>query len=289
MEGLTLTLEDLVRMTTDLPTLPVAAIAVIHETESPTASAQSVATKLSQDQSLTVRVLRLANSAFYGLSRKVMDPQEAIVVLGMRCVRNLSIVASTYPWMSRPLKGYCLGPRELWAHSFGVAVGAQMVAKRGRCADSDAAFTAGLLHNIGKVALSVWLENKMVGMIEIAEQAGIPFDEIERKVLGYDHAEVGAHLAEKWNLPVALVTAIAYHHRPGAIEPSSPLTDCVHVGDYLAMSMGLGLSGEGLRYVFDSASLDRLGLGSDDLDELTLDFITSYNQHEKLFEEVLVA
>ena len=285
----TLSLEDLVARTTDLPTLPVAALAVMREAESSTASAQSVSHILQQDQSLTVRVLRLANSAFYGLSRRVLDPQEAVVILGMRSVRNLAIVAGTYPWLAKPLQGYCLGPNELWAHSFGVAVGAQLVASRTSNTDADAAFTAGLLHNIGKVALSVWLEGKMAGLLDIAERAGLAFDEIERKMLGYDHAEVGAHLAEKWNLPSALVAPIRYHHRPAAADPSSRLVDAVHVGDYLAMSIGLGLSGEGLRYSFDGTCLDRLGITSDDLDELSLDFITSYNQHEKLFEDAVPA
>ena len=285
----TLSLDDLVARTTDLPTLPVAAVAVMKEAESATASAQSVAHILQQDQSLTVRVLRLANSAFYGLSRRVLDPQEAVVILGMRSVRNLAIVAGTYPWLAKPLQGYCLGPNELWAHSFGVAVGAQLVASRTSNQNADAAFTAGLLHNIGKVALNVWLEGKMAGLLDIAERAGLAFDEIERKMLGYDHAEVGAHLGEKWNLPPALVAPIRYHHRPSAADPSSRLVDAVHVGDYLAMSIGLGLSGEGLRYSFDGTCLDRLGLNPDDLDELSLDFITSYNQHEKLFEDAVLA
>jgi putative nucleotidyltransferase with HDIG domain len=289
MEANTITLDDIIHKTTDLPTIPAATLAVMHEAESSTSSAQSVARKLSQDQSLTARVLRLANSAFYGLSRKVMDPQEAVVVLGMRSIRNLAIVASTYPWLVRPLKGYQIGPNDLWAHSFGVAIGASMVAKRSDAADPDAAFTAGLLHNIGKLAMSVWLENKMAALNDVAERAAIPFDEIERKMLGYDHADVGAHLAEKWNLPVPLVTAIKYHHRPSEVAPPSPLTDCVHIGDYLAMSMGLGLSGEGLRYVFDKSTLSRLGLTEADIDELVLDFITAYNQHEKLFEEAVAA
>ncbi len=283
----TLSLDDLCARTTDLPTLPAAAIGVMREAESSTASAQSVSRILQQDQSLTVRVLRLANSAFYGLSRKISDPQEAVVVLGMRSVRNLAIVAGTYPWLAKPLTGYCLGPHELWAHSFGTAVGAQLVAKRKNNIDADVAFTAGLLHNIGKVALSIWLEGKMAGLLDIAERAGLPFDEIERKMLGYDHADVGAHLAENWNLPGVLVNSIRYHHRPSSADPFDPYLDAVHVGDYLAMSIGLGLSGEGLRYAFDGSTLDRLGISSSELDELSLDFITAYNQHEKLFEEVV--
>jgi HD-like signal output (HDOD) protein len=260
MSASTLTLEDLVSKTSDLPSLPAAAVAVMRETDSPTGTAQSIARYLSQDQALTARILRLANSAYYGLARQIMDVSDAVVVLGMRCIRNLCMVASTYPWMIKPLKGYGLGPREMWTHSFAVAVGAQLIASRSRSSISDQAFTAGLLHNLGKVALSIWLEDKLAGMLAIACREGMTFDQVERKVLGFDHCDVGAHMGEVWNLPKPLVEAMKFHHNPNACEPHSPLVDCVHVADYLTMSMGLGLGGDGLRYDFQEEALLRLGL-----------------------------
>jgi HD-like signal output (HDOD) protein len=281
----TLTLEDIVAKTSDLPSLPAAALAVMRETDSPTGTAQSIARYLSQDQALTARILRLANSAYYGLARQIMDVPDAVVVLGMRCIRNLCMVASTYPWMTKPLKGYGLGPREMWTHSFAVAVGSQLVAQRARTSMSDQAFTAGLLHNLGKVALSIWLEEKLAGMLAIACREGLTFDQVERKVLGFDHCDVGAHMGEVWNLPKPLIEAMKYHHNPNACEPTSQLVDCVHVADYLTMSMGLGLGGDGLRYDFQEEALVRLDLTPECFDELAEEFIVSYEQHEKLFED----
>lgn len=281
----TLTLEDIVQKTSDLPSMPTAVLAVMREADSPTGSSQSVGRHLAQDQALSARVLRLANSAYYGLQRQVMDVPEAVVVLGMRCVRNLCVVASTYPWMSRPLSGYALGPQEMWTHSFAVAVGAQLAAERSQKVSSDAAFTAGLLHDIGKVAMSIWLENKLQAMHTLASRAGMSFDSIERKVLCYDHAEVGAHLGEKWNLPKPLLTAIHYHHQPNNAPESSPLADCVHVGDFLAMSMGYGLGGDGLSYDFQGETMERLGLIVDGLDDLAVAFVASYERHEQMFTQ----
>jgi putative nucleotidyltransferase with HDIG domain len=281
----TLTIEDIVSRTVDLPTLPAAALAVMRETESATGSAQSVGKYLAQDGALAARVLRLANSSYYGLSRTVLDVSEAVVVLGMRNVRNLALVASTYPWMNKPLKGYALAPNEMWRHSFGVAVAASLTAEKSRKVSTEEAFVAGLLHDLGKSAISVWLENKLPAMLKIAEREGLPFDAVERKVLGYDHMEVGAHMAENWNLPQTLVEVMRYHHRPQDLKPSNPMVDCVHVGDYLAGSMGFGLGGDGLGYQFDEESLDRLGLKVDDLDSLADAFMVSYDQHERLFEE----
>lgn len=281
----TLTLQDIVSKTSDLPSLPVAALAVMRETDNANGTAQSVARAMTQDQSLTARVLRLANSAYYGLSRQVMDIPEAVVVLGMRCIRNLAMVASTYPWMVKPLPGYDLGPSQMWTHSFAVAVGAQLVAKKSRSAAEDQAFTAGLLHNLGKVALSVWLENKLVAMMNYAIRENMTFDQVERKILGYDHTEVGAYIAESWNLPKPLVEAMRYHHSPSACEPTNPLVDCVHVGDYLSMCLGLGLGGDGMRYDFQEDVLDRLKLSFDELDELASEFAEAFEAHQRMFQE----
>jgi len=108
---------------------------------------------------------------------------------------------------------------------------------------------------------------------------------VERKVLGYDHMEVGAHMAASWNLPQTLVDVMRYHHCPSEADPKSLMVDCVHVGDYLAGSMGFGLGGDGLGYQFDETALARIGLGLEDLDSLADAFMVSYDQHERLFED----
>ncbi|MBS1724940.1 MAG: HDOD domain-containing protein [Armatimonadetes bacterium] len=285
----TISIEDIVKRTPDLPSLPAAALKVMKETESSTSNAHSIAQILAQDQALSARVLRLANSAYYGLTRKVTNLQESVVVLGMRCVRNLCMVAATYPWMSRKLDGYCLGPRELWTHSFGTALGAQLIARISKKCDEDQAFTAGLLHDIGKVALSVWLENKTSLVVKYAEQVGVSFDQAERKVLGYDHCEVGEYLALNWNLPEEIVMAVRWHHEPGNSPTAQAIVDCVHLGIYLTMAMGFGLGGDGLHYRFCEESLARLGIAEKDLDEVTDTFIVGYEEYEKLFAELAAA
>src|SRR5262249_1915523 len=155
---------------------------------------------------------------------------------------------STFPWLSRPIEGYALGPGQLWAHALGTAVGASLVAERSRRASPDLAFTAGLLHDIGKLAMSVWLERKIPALLKISEIEETPFDAVERRVLGYDHTEVGAHLGERWNLPQELIEAMRWHHRPDEAPLNPALVDCVHIADYLSMAMGLGIGGDGLRY-----------------------------------------
>lgn len=284
-----ITLQEIVEQTTDLPSVPAAAIRVIQETDSANSTAAHIAATLAQDQSLTVRILRLANSAYFGLSRRVDDLTEAVVVLGMRNVRNLAMVACSYPWMVRPLKGYALGPRQLWSHSFSMAVGAQLVAREARLPNDDVAFTSGLLADIGKSALSVWLEDKLAALIVYATREGLTFDEAERKVLGYDHAEVGEYLAHQWNFPDSITQVIRYHHQPSQLVVTDPIVDCVHVGDYLTMVMGYGLGGDGLQYGFDLLALERLRLTTEHLDRITDEFVSAHDHYELMFQELQAA
>lgn len=281
-----LSLQDIVKRSNDLPTMPAAALAAMREADNPAGTARTVAEHVSHDQALSARVLRLSNSAYYGLTKQVTDLQEAVVVLGMRSVRNLAVVAASYPWMVKPLKGYMLEPIAMWKHSFGVAVGAQLVAKQYKVGDPDLAFTAGLLHNIGKVAMSVWLDNKVTAMLKLAMKDNLTFDEVERKLLGYDHTEVGAYLAEMWNLPDSLIRPIRFHHNPDALSPTDPIVDCVHVADVLSMMMGYGIGGDGLHYNLSQGACERLGLSETDIESLSADFVASYELHEKMIEEM---
>ncbi len=280
----TLTLEDIVAKTADLPTMPAAALAVMNETQKATCSAQSVARCLLQDQALSSRILRLANSSFYGMSRQVSTAQESVVILGMRVIRNLAIVASTYPWLQKSLTGYGLDANALWAHSFAVGVASQTIAERTRQADPSEAFVAGLLHNMGKLALNSWIENKIVPMIALCAREDLPFDAIERKVLGYDHADVGAHLAKSWNLPAPLTRAIGFHHRPLEAPAGEKLASIVHLADHFATSFGIGPGGDSFRYEFFGEVLDILSIPEGDTDVLAHDFLMAFERHEKLFE-----
>lgn len=282
----TVTIEQIVSKTTDLPTIPAAAIKVMRESQSSSASAASVAKIIVTDQALSARVLRLANSAFYGLSRRIVDLPEAVVVLGMKTVKNLALVAGTYSWMQRPVTGYCLGPAEMWRHAFGTAVASQLVASASRKAPEDVAFTAGLLHDLGKVALSVWIEDKLGAIMLYANREGIAFDEAERRVLGYDHCQVGFHLGTNWNLPEEICEAALHHHSPSMATAHQAIVDCVHVGDYICSAMGLGLGGDGMQYRFDETCLDRLGLTQESIDKLTDEFIERFEEYESLFKDM---
>jgi putative nucleotidyltransferase with HDIG domain len=281
-----LTLEDIVDNTPDLPALPAATLAVMRESQAANSTAHSVARYLSQDQALTARVLRLANSAFYGMHRKVSSADEAVVVLGMRAVRNLAMIASTYHWMDKPLKGYSLAPHEFWEHSLSTAVAAQVIAQNLVCGSSELAFTCGLLHDLGKVAISAWFENRTVTLSAIAAKLDLTLNEAEQRVLGFDHQEVGGRMAETWNLPKAMVEAIRYHHCPNECESDNRVVDVVHLADYLSSTTEITThGGGGLHFNLDPSSLARLGIELGEVEGLANEFVTQYQSYEKLFVE----
>ena len=138
---------------------------------------------------------------------------------------------------------------------------------------------------MGKLALNIWIENKIVPLIALCERESLPFDAIERKVLGFDHTDVGAHLAQQWNLPATLVTAIQCHHRPMEAPEGEYLSHVVHLGDHLATSFGIGQGGDSFRYEFFDEVLEVLELPQQDADVVADIFLTAYDKHHKLFQE----
>lgn len=270
----------------DLPALPVGVTKVIQLTNSSDATANDIAQVLATDQSLTARVLRLANSALFGMPRGVTSLKEAVVLLGLKNIRNLALLAGAMPWLSRPLPGYEMPQRALMMHAFGVATGAKMAAKLAKLPDAESAYIAGLLCDIGKFALSASLEGEIASMIQFGLAAGMTFDEIEVKVLGFSHAEVSARLGEKWNLPADITTCLRWHHDPQSAPEFEKLVACVHIGDFLTNTCGLGLGGDGLMYNFDETAFQILNISTDDLDVIINEFVVAYEMQEAALEEL---
>ncbi len=279
-------IDALVQFCPDLPALPAGVLKVMELTNSSDATASDIAQVISTDQALTARVLRLANSALFGMPRSVTSLKEAVVILGLKNVRNLALLAGALPWLSRPLPGYEMPQKALMMHAFGVATGAKMAAKLAKLPDSESAYIAGLLCDIGKFALSSSLEGDIASMIQFGLDAGMTFDEIEVKALGFSHAEVSARMAEKWNLPQDITTCLRWHHDPQSAPEFKKLTACVHIGDFLTNTCGLGLGGDGLMYNFDETAFQILNISADDLDVIINEFVVAYEVQEAMLLEI---
>lgn len=196
--------------------LPATATAILKRSNSPDATAKDLALILARDQALSARVLKVANSAFYGLRRQVASVNDAAILLGMRTVRNLALTASMTGLGVKPVTGYGLPRGELFSHSIVMAQTANHLSRETNKSIPDEAYTAGLLHDLGKLVLADHVAQKVEAIKEAALRDNISFAQAERGVLGLDHAEIAAVLADKWELPEFLGHAIRLHHGLGA-------------------------------------------------------------------------
>lgn len=263
----TVQVEELVARVEDLPVLPVIVGQVMRLTEDPDSTAADLNGVIGQDQALTAKILRLANSAYYGFPRRIGTITEAVILLGFNTIRNLVLTASVSQVLEREAPGYGLAKGELWRHALTSAMAARLLARKVRYRGAEEAFVAGLLHDIGKLILSHYVANSYEEIRQRVAEENVPFMVAEQAVLGFDHARVGGLVAEKWNLPEGLVEAICLHHEPRRAERNPPLVAFTHAGDALALMLGAGLGTDGLMYPLDGEAIAGAGLGEKTLEE----------------------
>ncbi|MCG8606059.1 HDOD domain-containing protein [bacterium] len=226
------------------------------------------------DASLTTEVLKVANSAAFFRGTSVTTVNRAVLVLGGMMVVGIAITASTAIIFQSPLEGYDSIAGEMWDHSLRCAVASRELAKFAKKpVPAGLAFTAGLLHDIGKSIISEFLSGHAEKMTSSCE-AGTVSDylEAERELVGTDHTQVGYSLAKHWGLPDVLSTAIKDHHSPSRVEDQyQPLVYAVHLGDVIAMMGGSGTGSDSLAYRIDLGYEDHFNVDREQLQEIMLD------------------
>ncbi len=250
-----------------LPPLPEAVQRVLALTASSKASAQEVAQAVATDQVLAGKVLRLANSAYYGLPRQVASVQQAVVVLGFGAIRQMIMAAGIHGLVQGPVSGYFMGKGDLWRHSLAAAWASGLLAQKAGLSQEEA-FTAGLMHDLGKLVLAKFLGTRYEQAVHLTRGEKMSFLEAERQLFNTDHAKVGGQVAAAWNLPPKLARAICGHHAPLEFGEGGLLAFVTHVADGLALSLGQGLGVDGLNYVFYPEAVARIGLSDRDLEEI---------------------
>jgi len=219
----------------DLPPLPSLVLELVESLGHEELSAAQLATKISQDQALAAKTLRLANSSFYGRGRRVGSVADAIGVLGLRTVRGVVTAAGLAGSFGRPAD---FDHDSFWRHSLASALCAQALASELGRDDAELAFTVGLLHDIGRLALASAFASAYAEVERWRREQDCSADVAERGVVGIDHAELGGLIARHWNFSPAIVDAIREHHAPPA-APGMTLTGIAHVADAVAHALGL--------------------------------------------------
>lgn len=263
-----ITLDELVEKVDEIPVFPQSVLRIIKLIEDPNTGAKDVEREIIKDQGLTTKILKLANSSYYGLSRNIKTVSEATVLLGFQAVKSMVLATSVGKVFDKELPGYALGKEDLWRQSQVCAITTRIVAKKARFPKADQAYTAGLLRDIGKVILDHYMTEQYEVIVQQVNSSKKSFLEVEQDVLGFDHGQVGARIAEKWHLPEDLVEAIATHHTPEKAVINPKMTAMVHVADVVVMMLGFHLGIDGMAYSFSKEAIELLKLDEVSLSEI---------------------
>lgn len=228
-------LAKLVAQLDKLPSMPGIYRRLVAELQSPEAGVDTIGSLIAQDPAMTSKILKLVNSSFFALKRTVTDPTQAAMILGISTIKSLVLSAHIFGQMSAHVPEELHLPA-LHIHSLAAAVCARrlMELQQGGKARAEEAFVAGLLHDVGRLAIAANLADDYQEAVLLAQRENVALVAAERQVLGACHAEVGAYLLGLWGLPDAVVQAVGSHHEPAAADPDEfTVLVCVHVANVL--------------------------------------------------------
>lgn len=271
----------------NLPPMPAMAVRLLEAANNPDVELSRVAQWIEKDPSMTANLLRLCNSPFYGMRREVTSVRQAASLLGMKQIVQIALTVLSSRYLGSAQSGYELGAGELWRSSLTSAIAAELLAEAVQYRDPSAAYTAGLLQDIGKIVLAEFVGDALPRIWKLIDEESLGFEAAERRVVGMDHAHVGALLLERWKFPAALVESVRTHHAPEEATVDPVLARISHLADALTMTVGMGLGADGMAYALEPEVFDALGLGeSSRIDALIEALAEKISQASSLFGAV---
>ena len=269
--------KKILRDVKDLPPMPKVVLKAQQMMADPDLDVKGVARLIETDQVITIKVLKLANSTYYGLSGKVSSIQHAFVVLGYKTMGQILSIASFSNFMGKSLPGYGFESEDLMRHSLAVALSSKVITEKIGSSLVNEAHTAGLIHDIGKVILDKYIIEKKEAFKTFLEDEQRTFLSAEKKIIGFDHAEIAFEICKKWNIPNAMTQAIKYHHYP-SFSQKDELPYILHLADYIATKSGGGYDSDDLLYQLEEGTMNYLGIGYKDVSTIMAEVIESMAQ-----------
>ena len=276
--------QEIIASIASVPPLPTASAEVIRLLRDPHVPSSKIAQAIEYDPSLTTNVLRLANSSFFGFPRSVSTVKDALFRLGTNQVFQMVVAATVGKMAQTPVRGYDLAGGVLWEHLIGTAIGTIKLAQALKLKVPSYTFTAALTHDVGKVVLGTFVEVNVEAIRTLAYKESMSFERAEMRVLGIDHAEVGAYLLEHWKLPKYLVDVVRCHHRPENFSGDPLVVNVVHVANVVCLMAGVGAGLDALGYRPSSRVMEQLGLQVKLLDEIVYAILNELMETRRLFK-----
>ncbi|MFN7181196.1 MAG: HDOD domain-containing protein [Planctomycetota bacterium] len=259
-----------------IPTLPSIIERLNGVIYKPQTNAKEVAKILSMDPALTSKILRIVNSAFYGLPNRITSITHAIIMLGFNTVKNVAISSSVLDIFKRNAADINF-LKEIWKHCIAVASCAKILSKHCGQVLTEEFFISGLLHDIGYIVLYVYQYEKFLEFIEKCKSSTEPPILVEKSIFGYDHQEIGGYLFKKWNMPKILEESASYHHIPLLAQEHNFTVSIVSVADNLAKALSLGNSGSIFTESLPPELVDALNLNALNWELILNDILREYN------------
>jgi putative nucleotidyltransferase with HDIG domain len=277
------TAEEFVQNASELPVMPPIAAEVVRKAEDPDTDLASLAQLISRDASLAVRVLKIANSSFYSMPRKIETLHQGIVLLGYSTLRSVVVAASMKDVFAR----FGLAERLLWEHAVAAGFAAMTVARHVGGMSKDEAFVGGLVHDVGKLVLYSQAEQQYQEVMRAVYADEMAAVDAEREVFGFDHAEVGQLVLSKWRLPDRLSGAVGGHHELERAEPfegAKPVAALLCVADLMCLREGFGRRKPKPDLdPFANPAAEALGLVPDEMEEIVGLFREEHDSERELF------
>lgn len=273
-----LNLETLAFKVNELKTLPTMYMRIRNLVEDPDTSAEDVSDIIAQDPVIAAKILRIVNSAFYSFPSKIDDICQAVMIIGFSGIIELVFSLSVTYMFIKCGNDINLNRGEMWKHSLGCAVFAKTIGKYTQKLETEELFTAGLLHDIGKIIIDQYLPVSFAHIIEQTSQNSgrLSIMDAEKQHLGYSHAEVGALVAEKWRLPQSIVEGILYHHTFQSSRKCPRHVAAVHIANSMVKALSLGYSGYRRVPLIDALSMEAIGLRPSLFEKVMEESLTEY-------------
>ncbi|MEZ0328459.1 MAG: HDOD domain-containing protein [Dissulfuribacterales bacterium] len=275
------TLERIFEKLVNLPTFPKVIQKALALLKDPNSSIAKLAELLRYDPAITANILRFTNSAHFGLAQRITDLETALTFLGQQHITEILLASASLPYLNTPIAGYRMEPRDLWRHSIATAIAAETLAKFCSYPDPPTAFTGALLHDIGKIALNIFVGGRLEDIFQMARQEKMIFTEAEWRVLGGDHAVIGAEILQLWEFPSDIVRAVRNHHDPD-LYIQDTLSSLMALANILVIQMGIGLGADAFRYNINFELLDRLHLTRADLHRCIVLILMDFNRSQDM-------
>ena len=280
-------IQSAIREISHIATLPEVTLKIIQLVEDPESTAQDLNNVITNDPALGARILKVVNSAFYGLPGQIGSINRAIVLLGLNAVKNIAIAAS----LAKLFRGGQIAPsfnaRDLWMNSIAVATATRLLAKKANIGLPDEAFLAGLIHDLGIMVEMQANRSKFVETIELLDaNENMTLREAELQTLGATHEQFGQALCKAWKFPLSFSYVTGFHHRPDEVASDSRrLVTLVHIADVITARIGVGFTRGVESTEIDAATLENLNLSSEIVEEVAADLPEAMEEAQALLAE----